>query len=207
MKKKIFAAVILVIVFAGTAMAYPGYGNAGKFGREGGADPYNRMEMGYGYGQRMWQDASPEIRAKMDERAKLNIDMRSELQKEIPNKAKARDIHSKIQKLNGEIETAHFEEMLKNPSKFRAQTGEPKREFSQKERAAIEELRKLHFELRTEFQNEKLNNAKIRDIHAKIQKIKQELGNERLENMLKNPEFFRNNCGFGRGFRNNPAQQ
>lgn len=203
MKKKILAAVILVVVFAGTAMAYPGHGNTGKFGREGGADPY----VGMGYVQQMWQEASPEIRAKMDERAKLNIDMRAELQKEIPNKAKARDIHAKLQKLNREIETAHFEEILKNPSKFRVQPRGPKREFSQEERAQIEELRKLHFELRTEFQNQNPNKAKIRDIHAKIQKIKQERDNERLENMLEKPELFRNNCGFGRGFRNNPAQQ
>ncbi|MPN23933.1 hypothetical protein SDC9_171326 [bioreactor metagenome] len=163
--------------------------------------------MPMGYGQQLWQNAAPEVRAKMDERAKLNIDLRAELQKDIPNKAKARDIHEKIQKLNREIETAHFEEILKDPSKFKAQARGPRREFSPEDRAQMEEIRKLHTEIRTELQKEAPNKAKIRDLHTKIQKIKSDRDNARLEEMLKNPEAFKNSRGFGRGFRNNPAQQ
>jgi Spy/CpxP family protein refolding chaperone len=199
MKKKILAAAILVLVFAGSAMAAPGYGNAGRCGPGAG--------MPMGYGQQIWQNAAPEVRAKMDERAKLNIDLRAELQKDIPNKAKARDIHEKIQKLNREIETAHFEEILKDPSKFKAQARGPRREFSPEDRAQMEEIRKLHAEIRTELQKEAPNKAKIRDLHTKIQKIKSDRDNARLEEMLKNPEAFKNSRGFGRGFRNNPAQQ
>lgn len=198
MKKKIFAAVILVFVLAGSAMAAPGAGRQGK----GGAGACMPM----GYGQQIWQNAAPEVRAKMDERAKLHIDMRAELQKEIPNKAKARDIHEKIQKLNREIEAAQFEEILKDPSKFNAQARGPKREFSQQDRAQIEELRKLHAEIRTELQKEAPNKAMIRDLHVKIQKIKTDRDNARLEEMLKNPEAFKNSRGHGWGFRNNITQ-
>ena len=102
MKKKLFAAAILVLVFAGSAIAAPGYGKGMKCG------PGQGVSMGYG--QSAWQNITPEVKAKIDERAKLNIDMRSELQKEIPNKAKARDIHEKIQKLNRDIEAAHSAE-------------------------------------------------------------------------------------------------
>ena len=199
MKKKILAAAILVLVFAGRAMAAPGYGKAGRCGPGAG--------MPMGYGQQIWQNAAPEVRAKMDERAKLNIDLRAELQKDIPNKAKARDIHEKIQKLNREIETAHFEEILKDPSKFKAQARGPRREFSPEDRAQMEEIRKLHAEIRTELQKEAPNKAKIRDLHTKIQKIKSDRDNARLEEMLKNPEAFKNSRGFGKGFRNCPVQQ
>ncbi len=201
MKKKIFAAAILVLVFAGSAMAAPGYGKTEKCGSGPGAGLH------MGYGQQMWQDTTPETRAKMDERAKLHIEMRAELQKEIPNKAKARDVHEKIQKLNREIETAHFEEILKDPSKFNAQARGPKREFSPQDRAQMEEIRKFHSEIRTELQKEAPNKAKIRDLNAKIQKIKNDRDNARLEEMLKNPEAFRNGRGFGQEFKNNPTQQ
>ena len=199
MKKKILAAAILVLVFAGSAMAAPGYGKAGRCGPGAG--------MPMGYGQQIWQNAAPEVRAKMDERAKLNIDLRAELQKDIPNKAKARDIHEKMQKLNREIEAAHFEEILKDPSKFKAQARGPRREFSPEDRAQMEEIRKLHAEIRTELQKEAPNKAKIRDLHTKIQKIKSDRDNARLEEMLKNPEAFKNSRGFGKGFRNCPVQQ
>ena len=199
MKKKIFAAVILVFVLAGSAMAAPGNGKPGR------CVPGAAMRMGYG--NQMFQNVTPEVRAKMDERAKLHIDMRAELQKEIPNKAKARDIHEKIQKLNREIEAAHFEEILKDPSKFNAQAGGPKREFSPEDRARMEEIRKLHSEIRTELQKEVPNKAKVRDLHTKIQKIKNDRDNARLEEMLKNPEAFKNSRGHGWGFRNDPAQQ
>ena len=199
MKKKILAAAILVLVFAGSAMAAPGYGKSGRCGPGAG--------MPMGYGQQIWQNAAPEVRAKMDERAKLNIDLRAELQKDIPNKAKARDIHEKIQKLNREIETAHFDEVLKDPSKFRAAAKGPRREFSPEDRAQMEEIRKIHTEIRTELQKEAPNKAKIRDLHTKIQKIKSDRDNARLEEMLKNPEAFKNSRGFGKGFRNCPVQQ
>lgn len=198
MKKKIFAAAILVLVFAGSAMAAPGYGKAGRCGAGAG--------MPMGYGQQMWQNASPELRAKLDERAKLNIDLRAELRKEIPDKAKARDIHTQIQKLNRDIETAHFDAVLKDPSKFAPVARGPKREFSPEDRAKMEEIRKLHSEIRTELQKEAPNKTKVRDLHAKIQKIKNDRDNARLEEMLKNPEAFKNSRGFGQGFKNNPTQ-
>ncbi|HAH69429.1 MAG TPA: hypothetical protein DCL58_06580 [Synergistaceae bacterium] len=200
MKKKILAAAILVLVFAGSAMAAPGWGGkGGKCGPGGG--------MPMGFGQQMWQDSAPEVRAKMDERAKLHIDLRAELQKDIPNKAKARDIHEKIQKLGREIEAAQFEEILKDPSKFKARATGPRHEFSPEDRATLEEIRKLHSEMRTELQKETPNKAKIRDLHTKIQKIKNDRDNARLEEMLKNPEAFKNSRGYGWGCKNGQPQQ
>ncbi len=200
MKKTIIAAAILVLVFAGSAMAAPGWG-----GRSGKCGPGAGMQMGYG--QQMWHNSAPEVRAKMDERAKLNIDLRAELQKEIPNKAKARDIHEKIQKLNREIEAAHFEEILKDPSKFKAQPRGPRREISPEDRAMMDEIRKLHSEIRTEIGKDAPDKAKVRDLHAKIQKIKNDRDNSRLEEMLKNPEAFKNSRGYGKGYRKAPVQQ
>ena len=199
MKKKLFAAAILVLVFAGSAMAAPGYGKAMKCG------PGSGMSMGYG--QSVWQNITPEVKAKIDERAKLNIDMRSELQKEIPNKAKARDIHEKIQKLNRDIEAAHFEAVLKDPSKFTPTAKGPRREFSPEDKAQMEEIRKIRAEIRAEFQKETPNKAKIRELHAKVQKVRNDRDNARFEEMLKNPDAFKNRGGFGRGFKNNPTQQ
>jgi hypothetical protein len=71
----------------------------------------------------------------------------------------------------------------------------------------MEEIRKLHSEIRTELQKEAPNKTKIRDLHAKIQKIKNDRDNARLEEMLKNPEAFKNSRGFGQGFKNCPALQ
>ncbi len=200
MKKTIVAAAILVFVFAGSAMAAPGWGGRGSKCGPGGGMPV-------GYGQQIWQDTTPEVRAKMDERAKLNIDLSAELRKDIPNKAKARDIHEKIQKLDREIEAAHFEEILKDPSKFKAQARGPRREFSPEDRAMMEEIRKIHTEIRTELQKDKPDKVKILDLHTKIQKIKNDRDNARLEEVLKNPEAYRNTRGYRKGFRNNPVQQ
>ena len=200
MKKKILAAAILVLVFAGSAMAAPGWG-----GKGGKCGPGAGMQMGFG--QQMWQNAAPEVRAKMDERAKLNIDLRSELRKDIPNKAKARDIQEKIQKLNREIETAQFEEILKDPSKFKTQARGPRHEISPENRAMMDEIRKLHSEIRAEIGKEVPDKAKIRDLHAKIRKIKNDREDARLEEMLKNPEAFRNGQGYGKGYRKAPVQQ
>lgn len=199
MKKKLFAAAILVLVFAGSAMAGPGYGKAMKCG------PGSGMSMGYG--QSAWQNITPEVKSKIDERAKLNIDMRSELQKEIPNKAKARDIHEKIQKLNRDIEAAHFEAILKDPSKFTQAARGPRREFSPEDKAQMEEIRKIHAEIRTELQKETPDKAKVRELHVKVQKIRNDRDNARFEEMLKNPQAFKNGRGFGMGYKNNCTQQ
>ncbi|NLX85019.1 MAG: hypothetical protein GXZ00_05335 [Synergistaceae bacterium] len=199
MKKKLFVAAILVLVFAGSAMAAPGLGKGAKCGQG--------LGMPMGYGQSAWQNITPEVRSKIDERAKLNIDMRAELQKETPNKAKAREIHGKIQKLNRDIEAAHFEAVLKDPSKFTQAARGPRREFSPEDKAQMEEIRKIHTEIRTELQKEAPNKTKVRDLHAQIQKIKNVRDNARLEEMLKNPEAFRNGRGFGMGYKNNCTQQ
>lgn len=199
MKKKLLAAAILVLVFAGSAIAAPGYGKGMKCG-QGSVMPM-------GYGQSAWQNITPEVKSKIDERAKLNIDMRAELQKEIPNKAKAREIHEKIQKLNRDIEAARFEAVLKNPSKFIRTAKAPRRELSPEVRAQMEEIRTIHAEMRTELQKETPNKAKVRDLHAKIQKIRNDRDNARLEEMLKNPEAFKNGRGFGMGYKNNSTQQ
>ena len=193
--KKTAAAAILVLVLAGSAMAAPGWGVKC---RPGGGMPM-------GYGQQILQHADPELKAKMDERAKLYIDLRAELRKDIPNKAKARDIHEKIQKLNQEIGTARFEEMLKDPSKFKAQARGPRRELSPEDKARLEEMKKLSSEMRAELQKDTPNKAKIRNLHAKMQKIKNDRENARLEKMLENPQMFRN--GRGQGLKGTSGQQ
>lgn len=198
MKKKILAAAVLVFVLAGSAMAAPGNGRAGKNGPG--------LGIPLGNGQQIRQNATPEIREKMDERAKLNIDIRAELEKEIPNKAKVRDIHSKVQKLNREIESAYFEEVLKDPSKFNGAARGPRREISPEDKASMEEIRKIHTEIKTELQKNSLDKTKLRALHTKLQKVKLDRDNARLEEILKNPEAFKNRRGTGNRSRGNSTK-
>ena len=116
--KKTAAAAILVLVLAGSAMAAPGWGVKC---RPGGGMPM-------GYGQQILQNASPELKAKMDERAKLYIDLRAELRKDIPNKAKARDIHEKIQAEPGDRDGT-FRGDAQDPSNSRHRPGAPDANF------------------------------------------------------------------------------
>lgn len=104
MKKKILAALVLALICAGGAMAatadttaYAGRGPAAA----------TRLEL------------TPEQRAAMDEMRRLHSEMRAEFQKEIPNKAKLRELHKQEQKLKNEMDDARFEYMLKNPEKFK----------------------------------------------------------------------------------------
>ena len=189
MKKKLIVAMILVMAFAGSSLAAPGWGGPGKCGPGKGTPK--------GYGHHAWQNVPSEVRAKMDERAKLRIDLNAELRKDIPNKANARDIYGKISKLDREIETARFEAMIKDPARFNAPARGPRREISSEEKATFEELRKLHGDMRSEFLKETPDKAKLLELHRKIQSIKEKREGIRFEEMLKNPEAFRDARGHG----------
>lgn len=203
MKKKIFAAAILVLVLASGALAYQSNnGSCGNAPQSGG------MHMGQGGPMR--QDLTPEQKVKMDEIRKLREDIRVELQKEIPNKSKAREMHSKLQKLDNEMESARFEEVLKNPEKFLHEQKGPKgqrKEFSAADKTKFNEMRTLNKELRTESQKETPNKAKMRELHGKIQTIRISLDDARFEEMLKNPKDFGKGKGPGQGFKPGCSEQ
>ncbi len=270
MKKKFFAAVIMVLVFAVSAMAAPCSGKPGYDGQ--------CMKTQRGHGPEMRQDLTPEQKVMMDDMRKLHEEIRIELQKSAPDKVKARELHNKLQdikqkiedqrfserlskprpakvfgkaervltpqqkvkmdqvrklhdeiaaelhketpdkakaqalhtqlqKLNREIEAARFEEMLKNPARFAQWRKGPKHEEPKAVIAKMGEMRKLGDEISIELQKEIPNKAKIRELHKMLQIIKNDVDDMRLEEMLKNPEKFKNcsanfgNCPKGGHFR------
>ena len=63
----------------------------------------------------------PEIREKAAELAKLRVDLEEALTSKPVNKAKALDVHAKMQKLENEIDTWRFEQKLEHMEDFRKQ--------------------------------------------------------------------------------------
>ena len=75
-----------------------------------------------GRGQRTFApDMPPEIREKAAELAKLRVDLEEALTSKPVNKAKALDVHAKMQKLENEIDTWRFEQKLEHMEDFRKQ--------------------------------------------------------------------------------------
>lgn len=187
MKKKIAAAMILVLICAGSALAAPAAGRM----HMGPGPVVNRAEI------------TPEVRAKMDDMRALHAELRAELQKDAPDKAKAREIHDKIVALRGELSKDRFEQVLVNPKMIQQSAGQgrgPKRpEMTAAEKAKFGEMRELHRNIRTELQKEMPNKAKIRDWAKQAQVIKNVLDDMRLEEMLKDPAKYKDVPMFGPG--------
>lgn len=199
MKKKIFSAVILVLVFAGSALAAPCIGRTNNNGMGQGIN--------MGYARMTDQNMTAEQKAKVEEMHRLNMDIRAELQKATPNKAKAREMHNQLQKLKVEMETVCFEEVMKNPAKYTQTPKGQKRGMSSFNKANIDEVRSLQGQIMAEFQKEVPNKAKIRELHEKLQTVKKNRDDQRLEYMLKNPEAFKDGRGFGKNLKPVNVQQ
>ncbi|MGI6442958.1 MAG: hypothetical protein GXZ13_00260 [Synergistaceae bacterium] len=63
-------------------------------------------------------------------------------------------------------------------------------DISPEVRAKHEEVRKFHIELRDELTKTSPDKSKARELHQKIQKLQQEISEERFEKNLKNPAFY-----------------
>ena len=104
-------------------MNHPGVGQPRAFEGQGKA-PRPCPEFGgrCGRGQRTFApDMPPEIREKAAELAKLRVDLEEALTSKPVNKAKALDVHAKMQKLENEIDTWRFEQKLERMEDFRKQ--------------------------------------------------------------------------------------
>ena len=179
--KKIFLAVVLTMVFVSGALAFGG-------------------EPGPGRGPRFeGKPMTPEMKANFEKMGTLHKQLRAELAKPTVDKAKAREIHQEIKKLRNDISDTRFEEMLKDPAKFSKKPGMRKEgpKLSTETKAKFDELRKLSGEVRAEFKKPTVDKAKIRSLCSKIQGIKNKLDNDRLEEMLKNPEKYKDCPFFG----------
>lgn len=186
MKKKIAAAMILILVCAGSALAAPAAGRM----QMGPCPAVNRA------------DITPEVRAKMDDMRTLHAELRAELQKDTPDKVKGREIHDKIVALRGELSKGRFEQMLANPKMIQQPTagrGPRMPEMTAAEKAKFGEMRDLHRNIRAELQKDMPNKAKIRDWAKQAQAIKNSLDDMRLEEMLKDPTKYKNAPMFGPG--------
>lgn len=192
--KKVLAAVIFVMVCAGSAMAAP----CGPCGVPMGPGPVMRGN-----------DLPAAARAQMEEMRKLHDELMTELKKDAPDKAKAREIHNKIVALRGELDNARFEEMLKNPKpagqpamKRGPEKPGPRGErpkLSPEAKAKFDEMMKLNQNIKAEMQKEFPNKAKIRDWAKSAQKIRNDFEDARLEKMLKDPAKYKDSPMFGHG--------
>ena len=203
--KKIFAALVLVVVCAGSAFAFP-QGPAG-------------VPMGPGPAIGQQREMTPEMKAKFEQLRKLHEELRAEMQSETPDKAKARETHAKIVSLQDEMENARFEKMLSEPKSKDAQKlnkdGKfgPRPELTAAQKAKMEALKKLDKQIHDEFAKDKPDKTMIRNWSKQAQKIRNAMDDERLEQMLKDPSKYKNMPGFGpgsggpRGPRPAPDQQ
>ncbi|MCE5201344.1 MAG: hypothetical protein LLF78_02365 [Synergistaceae bacterium] len=180
MKKKIFSAMILVLVFAGSAFAAPCLGKpAGN-------------AMGYGIpmrqGYMMRDNMTPETRARMEEMHRLRVELREEIQKTVPDKARARDLNNRILNIRQELENQRFNDICANP---RLLDGRGKgKNIPAEQRAKMEEVRKLREEIRTELRKDTPDKAKAQAMHTQEQKLTREIETARFEEILKNPAKF-----------------
>lgn len=127
----------------------------------------------------------------------LRTQMFEELKKEKTDTAKVREINGKIRTLTAAQSRERFEEILKSPSEFlnRQHHGfyndgvrggwSGQRQFSEVDRAKYEQLRNLHAEIRSEMLKTPRNETKLRELHKKLQDMRNEFSDSRFEEMLK----------------------
>jgi len=182
-KRKIFSALVLVLVFAGGALASPYCG--GVYCGDGYGDVRPR--------QNVRREMTPEMRSRFETMRKLREDLRTELAKPSPDKAKARSIHEKILDIKQDIEERRFSEMCANPKAFAGMDGLKK--IPAEQRARIEEVRRLRGDIMTDMRKDSPDKAKVQALHARVQKLTREIESARFEEMLNNPAKYaeRNN--------------
>ncbi|MEG1798845.1 MAG: hypothetical protein RR214_01545 [Synergistaceae bacterium] len=189
--KKIFAAMVVVLVFAGAALAYPCDGGMGR--GHGGMGPGN-VAMN-----------KPELRAKAVEMRNLHEELRVELRRSTPDNAKVKLLHGKILDLRDELSDIMFKERLANPGKGMrgdAMTSD----FTPEMKAKVNEAAKLRGDLRAEFAKTAPNKTAALSMHDKLRKLEREISEARFEIMLKNPEKYKECPMFDGGGHRGPGR-
>ena len=185
--KNVFAAMVLVLLFVGSAAAFPcgSKHGAGGFGRNCGAP------------------ATSESKGQIIELRNLSEELRVELRKPVPDKVKAKALHGKILDIKKSIADARFNECLANPAP-KSGAGRVDAGATPEMKAKIAEVEKLRDEFRTEMSKTTPDKSKVLALHGGMKKLNREMSEARFEFMLKNPEKYRDspmfmNNGYGRG--------
>ncbi len=174
--KKILGAMVVVLVLAGAAFAYPC--DAGMGRRHGGMGPGNGAVN------------TPESRAKMTEMRNLHEELRVELRKPSFDNGKVTLLHGKILDLRAQISDMRFKERLANPVNGR-RGDVMAADFTPEMRAKASEAAKLRRDLRAEFAKDAPNKIAAQGMHDKVQKLEREISEARFALMLKNPDKYK----------------
>lgn len=176
MKVKIIGALLMVMAIAGTAAAYQPCGEAP---RRGGRH-HRRPEL------------SQEERAQFDALRALRGELRAELGKEKPDKAKARKLFERELDLREKFMEARFNDCLVNHDKDSYCRW---RDGDKRGRSFCGENDSARRELRAEMSKDHPNKAKARELYKEAAAARRERDKARFEEMLKDPSKFM--CGRG----------
>lgn len=182
MKVKIIGALLMVMAIAGTAAAYQPCGEAPRHG-------------GHHHGR---PELSQEERAQFDALRELRGEIRAELGKEKPDKAKARKLFERELDLREKFMEARFNDCLVNHDKdsdCRWRDGDKRgRGFHRENNSAWRELR-------AEMSKDYPNKAKARELYKEASAVRREHAKARFEEMLKDPSKFMRGRGPADGRR------
>jgi len=183
MKKKITAAIvtIAVIMTATAALAQDGMKCPPKEGR-----PDCKREM-------KCPKMTAEQKAQFEKMKKLEDELRTELKKDNPDKAKARALNNQIVDLRMKASAERFEKMLNSPKPKDC----PKMSEAQKNR--MKKMHELREAIRTELEKATPDKGRATALHNELLKLRKECELERFEEMLKNPKKFEKGHCPGRG--------
>lgn len=171
MKGKIIGALLMVMAIAGTAAAYQPCGDA----------PRHR---GYRDGR---PELSQEERVQFETMRNLRGEIRAELGKEKPDKAKARKLFEKELDLREKFAAARFDDCLANHGK---DDNCRWRSFGGRDKNFRGESNSAWRELREEMSKDYPNKAKARELYQEAAKTRREYAKARFEEVLKDPSKF-----------------
>jgi len=174
MNKKITAAVVTmaVVLTAGAALANDGIKCPNKAGR-----PDCKKE-------RMCPKMTAKQKAQFEKMKKLQDELRTELKKDNPDKAKARALNNQIVDLRMKASAERFEKMLNSPRPKDC----PK--MSEAQKARMKKMNELREAIRAELEKDTPDKAKATALHNQLLQLRKECEIEGFEHILSNPKKF-----------------
>ncbi len=182
MKVKIIGALLMVMAIAGTAAAYQPCGEAPRHG-------------GHHHGR---PELSQEERAQFDVLRELRSEIKTELGKKKPDKAKARKLFERELDLREKFMEARFNDCLVNHDKDSYCRW---RDGNKRGRGFHGENNSAWRELRAEMSKDYPNKAKARELYKEASAVRREHAKARFEEMLKDPSKFMRGRGPADGRR------
>lgn len=127
---------------------------------------------------------SAEEKALFEKIRKLEDELRTELEKATPDKAKARELNKQIVDLRMKASAERFEKMLNSPKPKDC----PK--LTEAQKARMKKMHELREAIRTELEKATPDKAKATELHNELLKLRKEMEIERFEKLLENPKKF-----------------